>query len=67
MHNHIENIKILCMDKRERPQLLRLHGLYWIDIVQKYLKSIVFPEFVYECLCNPTENRQSTNDTIQER
>ena len=66
MHNYMINIKILRIDKRERPQLLGLYGLCWIGAVQKYIESIVLPEFVYERLCDPIENRQSMNDTVHE-
>ena len=41
--------------------------LGWIGAIQKDLKSIVLPEFVYDCLSGTTRNQQSTDDTVQER
>ena len=39
----------------------------WIGAVQKDLKNIVLPEFVYDCLSGTIKNRQSKDDTVQER
>ena len=61
----IDKMKIRSTIKK--LQLLELHGLCQIGAVQKYLKSIVLPEFVYDCLSGTTRNRQSTDDTVQDR
>ena len=56
--------KMKIRSTSKKPQLLGLHGLCWIGAVQKYLKSIVIPKFVYDCLSDPIKNQQSTNDTV---
>ena len=55
------------MREKERPPLHGLHDFCWVGVVQKYLNSIVAPQFVIDRLCDPIGNRQSTNDTVQER
>ena len=65
MCNNVQQLQIKSTSKKS--QLLRLHDFCWIGAVQKYLKSIIFPQFVYDYLSDTTKNRQSMDDTVQER
>ena len=61
---NVQQLQIRSTSKK--PQLLGLHDLCWIGVIQNYLKSIDFPEFVYDRLSDLTKNLQSTNDIVHE-